>query len=108
MPDTPAEMRTVDMSFEYEESFGAMAIPEAYERLLLDVIKGDASLFTRSDAIELSWELIDPILQGWETPKAPPLNFYESGTWGPTEADQLIAHDGYCWTHGCGKEGEGN
>jgi glucose-6-phosphate 1-dehydrogenase len=106
VPDTPAEMRTVEMSFHYEESFGSLAIPEAYERLLLDVIKGDASLFTRSDAIELSWQLIDPILEGWESKHAPPLNFYESGTWGPTEADALIAHDGYRWTHGCGHEEE--
>lgn len=102
VPDTPAEMRTVEMSFHYEESFGATAIPEAYERLLLDVIKGDASLFTRSDAIELSWELMDPILEGWQSKNAPPLSFYESGTWGPPEADLLIAHDGYHWTHGCG------
>ncbi len=107
VPDTPAEMRTVDMSFQYEESFGALAIPEAYERLLLDVIKGDASLFTRSDAIERSWQLIDPILESWQTQYAPPLYFYESGTWGPTEADELIAHDGYHWTHDCGLEEEG-
>lgn len=106
VPDTPAEMRTVEMSFHYEESFGPMAIPEAYERLLLDVIKGDASLFTRSDAIELSWELIDPILEGWNSKKAPPLHFYETGTWGPTEADELIAHDGYHWLHGCGLDSE--
>ena len=104
VPDTVAEMRTVDMSFQYEESFGALAIPEAYERLLLDVIKGDASLFTRSDAIEHSWALIDPILEGWESKQAPPLCFYESGTWGPVEADALIAHDGYHWTLGCAPE----
>jgi glucose-6-phosphate 1-dehydrogenase len=83
-----------------------MAIPEAYERLLLDVIKGDASLFTRSDAIELSWELIDPILEGWETNYAPPLSFYESGTWGPAEANHLIAHDGFHWVYGCGHDYE--
>ena len=106
VPDTAAEMRTVDMSFQYEESFGAMAIPEAYERLLLDVLKGDASLFTRSDAIEHSWALIDPILESWQSEYAPPLCFYESGTWGPKEADALIAHDGYHWTHGCGVEGQ--
>jgi glucose-6-phosphate 1-dehydrogenase len=103
VPDTPAEMRTVEMSFHYEESFGAQSIPEAYERLLLDVLKGDASLFTRSDSIELSWQLIDPIIEGWESKSAPPLYFYESGTWGPSEADELISHDGYHWTHGCGR-----
>lgn len=106
VPDTAAEMRTVNMSFHYEESFGALAIPEAYERLLLDVLKGDASLFTRSDAIELSWGLIDPILAGWESRHAPPLSFYESGSWGPPEADALIAHDGYHWTYGCAHNGE--
>jgi glucose-6-phosphate 1-dehydrogenase len=106
VPDSAAEMRTVEMSFHYEESFGSLAIPEAYERLLLDVIKGDPSLFTRSDSIELSWQLIDPILEGWESKKAPPLYFYESGTWGPPEADELISHDGYHWTHGCGHETE--
>jgi glucose-6-phosphate 1-dehydrogenase len=106
VPDTAAEMRTVNMSFQYEESFGAVAIPEAYERLLLDVLKGDASLFTRSDAIELSWALIDPILEGWESHHAPPLYFYESGTWGPPEADTLIAHDGYNWMYGCSQNGE--
>ena len=106
VPDTAAEMRDVEMSFHYEESFGALSIPEAYERLLLDVIKGDASLFTRSDAIELSWELIDPILEGWESSYAPPLSFYESGTWGPAEANHLIAHDGFHWVYGCGHDYE--
>jgi glucose-6-phosphate 1-dehydrogenase len=105
VPDTAAEMRTVNMSFHYEESFGAVTIPEAYERLLLDILKGDASLFTRSDAIELSWALIDPILDGWESRHAPPLYFYESGTWGPPEADTLIAHDGYNWMYGCAQNG---
>ncbi|HNS41035.1 MAG TPA: glucose-6-phosphate dehydrogenase, partial [Promineifilum sp.] len=107
VPDTAAEMRSVEMLFHYQDTFGAQSIPEAYERLLLDVIKGDASLFTRSDAIELSWRLVDPIIQGWESPNAPPLYFYESGTWGPSEADRLIAHNGYHWTHGCGHSSEG-
>ena len=66
VPDTPAEMRSVDMSFGYQESFGEMRIPEAYERLLLDSLKGDASLFTRGDAIELAWGLVDNISLGWE------------------------------------------
>jgi glucose-6-phosphate 1-dehydrogenase len=92
------------MSFEYDEAFGDQSIPEAYERLLLDVLKGDASLFTRSDSIELAWALVDPILEGWSLPTAPPLAFYEPGTWGPEEADTLIRHDGYGWTMGCGEE----
>ncbi len=108
VPDTTAEMRNVEMDFHYDESFGAQSIPEAYERLLLDVIKGDASLFTRSDAIDLSWQLIDPIMEGWNSKSAPPLYFYESGTWGPSEAKELIVHDGYGWVHGCSHEKEGD
>jgi glucose-6-phosphate 1-dehydrogenase len=104
VPDTAADMRAVEMSFHYDSSFGPMAIPEAYERLLLDVLKGDPSLFTRNDSIEQSWRLFDPILAGWQSRHAPPLGFYEAGTWGPTEADELIAHDGYCWTYGCGHD----
>ena len=100
-PDTPADMRNVAMNFHYDDAFGAISIPDAYERLLLDVLKGDASLFTRGDAIELAWGLIDKILAGWESDNAPPLEIYEPGTWGPASAERLIAHDGYTWTLGC-------
>ncbi|MFN2107304.1 MAG: glucose-6-phosphate dehydrogenase [Candidatus Promineifilaceae bacterium] len=101
VPDSTARMRTVDMDFNYDDAFGPTAIPDAYERLLLDVIKGDASLFTRGDSIELAWELIDPILHGWENSNAPPLTFYESGSWGPIEANRLLAEDGGKWAVGC-------
>ncbi len=100
-PDTTADMRTVEMNFDYDSSFGAVSIPEAYERLLLDVLKGDASLFTRGDAIELAWGLVDKILAGWESKGAPPLEIYKPGTWGPGAAETLIEHDGYTWTLGC-------
>ncbi len=101
VPDTAADMRNVDMSFHYEDSFGEVAIPDAYERLLLDVIKGDASLFTRGDSIELAWGLVDQILEGWESENAPPLVTYEPGTWGPSAADDLVAHDGFTWHLSC-------
>ena len=101
VPDTTADMRTVDMSFRYADTFGETGIPEAYERLLLDVLKGDASLFTRGDAIELAWSLVDKIHQGWKLESAPPLSFYEPGSWGPAEADALIDHNGYSWSMGC-------
>lgn len=106
VPDTTAGMRDVEMSFHYADSFGPSAIPEAYERLLLDILKGDAALFTRSDSIERAWELIDPILEGWESPDAPPMTSYAPGSWGPAEADILIAHEEYGWTHDCGHESE--
>ncbi len=100
-PDTTAGMQTVEMDFHYDETFGPMAIPEAYERLLLDVIKGDASLFTRGDSIELAWSLVDPIMAGWETGQGPELAFYEQGTWGPVEAEFFIAPDCEAWSTGC-------
>jgi glucose-6-phosphate 1-dehydrogenase len=98
-PDTMSETRSVDMEFHYAESFGPTAIPEAYERLLLDALQGDASLFTRADEVEMAWSLIDPIAQAWETEQIPPLALYEPGSWGPAEADALLAKDGRAWMH---------
>jgi glucose-6-phosphate 1-dehydrogenase len=90
------------MEFHYAEDFGTGALPDAYERLLLDAIQGDASLFARADEIEMAWGLIDPILAGWEQPDAPPLVFYEPESWGPTEADDFLTQDGRAWYYGCG------
>jgi glucose-6-phosphate 1-dehydrogenase len=100
VPGTLAEMRSVDMDFHYAEDFGLHAIPEAYERLLLDALQGDPSLYTRADAIELAWGLVDPILQGWEQSASPPLLSYSPGTWGPPEAEALLARDGRSWLAG--------
>jgi glucose-6-phosphate 1-dehydrogenase len=96
-PDTVAETRSVDMEFHYAEAFGQTAIPESYERLLLDTIQGDASLFTRADEVETAWSLIDPILQTWETHQTPPLAIYRPGSWGPPEGYDLLARDGRRW-----------
>lgn len=96
-PDTVAETRSVDMEFHYSEAFGETAIPESYERLLLDAIQGDASLFTRADEVETAWSLIDPILQTWETHQTPPLAVYKPGSWGPPEGYDLLARDGRRW-----------
>jgi glucose-6-phosphate 1-dehydrogenase len=101
-PGAGMRTRSVDMEFHYAEDFGPTALPEAYERLLLDAIQGDASLFARADEIELAWGLIDSILSGWEQPNAPPLTSYEPGSWGPEEADDFIAQDGRAWHYGCG------
>ena len=98
-PDTVAEARSVDMEFHYAESFGPTAIPEAYERLLLDAIQGDAALFTRADEVEMAWALIDPILQAWEAHQTPPMVAYNPGSWGPVEADVLLTKDGRNWMH---------
>ena len=102
VPDTVASMRSVDMDFHYAEDFGPGALPEAYERLLLDALNGDASLFTRADSIELAWGLIDPIVQAWEASQAAPPEPYPPGSWGPPAAEAFLAADGRCWTLGCG------
>jgi glucose-6-phosphate 1-dehydrogenase len=112
MPGLGIRMRSVDMNFQFGEEFGQASLPEAYERLLLDAMAGDASLFARADEIELSWQIVDPIQggwdqeatpagQGWRTETAPPLEFYEQGTWGPVGADRLIAQSGRHWRLGC-------
>lgn len=101
------QTRPVTLDFHYADEFGAGALPEAYERLLLDALNGDASLFARGDEIELAWSLIDPILERWEDDQeGPPLAFYESGTWGPTDADLLLARDGRRWHRQCCGEGQ--
>ncbi len=102
VPGAGMRTRSVDMEFHYSDDFPSETLPEAYERLLLDAMQGDASLFARADEIELAWGLIDPILEGWKQPGAPPLASYEPGTWGPPEADDLLARDGRAWLLGCG------
>ena len=88
-PGPRMRVRPVEMDFTYDSSFG-VASPEAYERLLLDVMKGDATLFTRNDEIEESWDLLAPIFKEWESANPPPVHEYEAGTWGPVAADDLI------------------
>jgi glucose-6-phosphate 1-dehydrogenase len=101
VPDSVQETRSVDMEFHYSSVFDTRRLPDAYERLLLDTLQGDAALFARSDGIEMGWRLIDPIVQGWQSPDAPPLVSYPVGSWGPEEADELLARDEHVWRRGC-------
>ncbi len=102
VPDTVNQSHSVNMDFDYPKAFSGLALPDAYERLLLDAIKGDASLFTRSDNIEGAWRLIDPILKGWaSSPDAPPLAAYPRDSWGPASADELLAREQHTWQMGC-------
>lgn len=103
VPDSMQEMRSVDMDFLYNSSFGGALLPDAYERLLLEALEGDASLFTRSDAIEQAWKLIDPVLKGWEQPDSPELVIYKPGSWGPRSADELLSRDKRKWRSGEGE-----
>jgi glucose-6-phosphate 1-dehydrogenase len=96
VPGSRAQTHPVEMNFKYGDAFGAPS-PEAYERLLLDVMAGDASLFMRRDAVEASWAWITPILEGWKAHGTKWLPEYAAGTWGPVEADKLIQQDGRTW-----------
>ena len=84
------------MDFHYGTSFGK-ASPEAYERLLLDAMSGDPTLFARRDEVEEAWAFIDTIEKAWREKNSRPLSFYPSGSWGPEEADELLACDGREW-----------
>ncbi len=95
-PGTRTSLRPVKMEFLYGTSFGTEP-PEAYERLLLDCLLGDSTLFTRSDEVEASWAFITDILDAWEQMPPPDFPNYESGTWGPREADRLLYRDGREW-----------
>jgi glucose-6-phosphate 1-dehydrogenase len=90
------EITPVDMDFTYAEAFGNDAHP-AYETLLLDCMIGDPTLFTRSDEVEMAWEIIDPVLQYWDQHPDAPLPTYPAGSWGPKDADQLLDGDHNRW-----------
>lgn len=97
VPGTSFRVEAVKMDFHYGTSFGK-ASPEAYERLLLDAMSGDATLFARHDEVEEAWAFIDTIENAWAAKKdAPELFFYPAGSWGPDEADELLARDGRSW-----------
>ncbi|HEY6933923.1 MAG TPA: glucose-6-phosphate dehydrogenase [Marmoricola sp.] len=94
VPGTTMEIRDVNMDFAYGGSFTESS-PEAYERLILDVLLGDPPLFPRHEEVELSWRILDPVLDHWARKGRP--EPYESGTWGPASADAMLARDGRVW-----------
>ena len=89
IPGSRMRIRPVNMEFLYGTSFLSQS-PEAYERLILDAMRGDATLFTRDDEVEAQWRIIDPILEGWEQDDRP-LATYPAGSHGPDEADSILA-----------------
>ena len=95
VPGARTQLRTVRMDFLYGASFGQSG-PDAYERLLLDAMLGDPTLFARRDEVEAAWGIVQPILDAWEDASSPPRS-YEAGTWGPAKADAMIERDGRSW-----------
>jgi glucose-6-phosphate 1-dehydrogenase len=94
VPGTAMEVRDVTMDFGYGHSFTESS-PEAYERLILDVLLGDPPLFPRHEEVELSWRILDPVTQFWASKGRP--DPYVSGTWGPASADEMLLRDGRAW-----------
>jgi glucose-6-phosphate 1-dehydrogenase len=90
-------LRPVDMRFSYWETYGAACF-EAYKTLLVDAMRGDPTLFMRTDQVEAAWFVIAPILRAWQALPAAEFPNYPAGTWGPEAAEALIAHDARCWS----------
>ncbi len=98
VPGTSLQLRPVRMHFSYDSEFGAYT-PEAYERLLLEAVAGDATLFIRRDEVETAWSIVDPIREGWGDETLNEREFYPAGSWGPVAADQLLSVRGHSWRH---------
>ena len=96
IPGTSLQIRPVRMHFSYDAEFGAYT-PEAYERLLLEALEGDATLFIRRDEVETAWGIVDPIREGWGNKPLTEREFYTAGTWGPSAADEMLSAKGHAW-----------
>jgi glucose-6-phosphate 1-dehydrogenase len=96
VPGINLSVRPVRMHFSYDSEFGAYT-PEAYERLLLEAMTGDATLFIRRDEVETAWQIVDSIRAGWQNKPLTNREFYAAGTWGPIAADDLLAQLGHTW-----------
>jgi glucose-6-phosphate 1-dehydrogenase len=100
VPDAGMKLRLTDLEFDFRRKL-TREIPGAYERLLLDALQGDASLFARSDEVELAWGIVDPIRSAWESTGKPDLHLYESGAWGPPAATEWMQSQGRTWFDAC-------
>ena len=100
VPDAGTRLRLTDLNFRFRQQF-AVDIPDSYERLLLDVLGGDASLFSRSDEVELAWGIIDPIVETWAEQGLPKLALYEAGEWGPPSCIEWMSRQGREWFDMC-------
>jgi len=96
LPGVTMRLSSQEMHFRYSEAF-QITPPEAYETLLLDAMRGDATLFMRADQVENAWKVVDPVLESWSQTPLSASTFYPSGSWGPESAEMLIAQDGRSW-----------
>lgn len=96
LPGPTMRLTTVDMGFSYRSAFKA-APPEAYENLLLDIMRGDATLFMRADQVEAAWAIITPVLEAWAAVALDNQDIYPAGSWGPESANELVAADRHHW-----------
>ena len=101
VPDAGMKIRQTDLDFSYQREFQGSSMPQAYERLLLDALEGDASLFARADEVAAAWEICDPLLAAWAEGDLPPVYPYEKGLWGPAELVDWMATDGRQWFDSC-------
>jgi len=92
------KVQDANLDFRYKD-LTVSYIPEAYQRLLLDCMQGDSTLYTRGDAVEAAWHFVDPVLKAWENDKDIPLHGYPCGTWGPEVADGMIEEEAYTWRY---------
>jgi glucose-6-phosphate 1-dehydrogenase len=100
VPGAGYNVQDVNMDFHYAD-LAHGELPEAYQRLLLDCMQGDATLFSRGDTIEQSWKIVDPVLSAWDSHPEIPLYGYPAGTWGPQQADNLIDGPNMTWRYPC-------
>ncbi len=107
VPGAGFKVKNVDMDFHYSD-LADTEVPEAYERLILDVMKGDATLYARGDAVEAAWKFVDPILNAWKNQSNIKLYGYPVGTWGPEMANKLIDGDNVSWRNPCKNLTEAN
>jgi glucose-6-phosphate 1-dehydrogenase len=100
VPDAGMKLDSTTLDFKFAREFAGL-MPDAYQRLLLDALNGDASLFSRSDEVECAWSIIDPIIAAWRSPAAPPLEIYPKGQWGPASSDEWMRAQGRRWFDVC-------
>ncbi len=100
IPGAGFKVKNVNMDFHYSD-FAVERIPDAYERLIYDCMKGDSTLYTRSDAVLAAWSFLDPVIKAWQNDTSVPLYGYPAGTWGPEHADDLIEEPELTWRYPC-------